>query len=46
MPVCMLNGSDSYSESLIVEVWFFKKLSIQLTSSEGMQHLFRLCRSL
>ena len=36
MPVCMLNGSDSYFESLIVEVWSFKKLSIQLTSSEEM----------
>ena len=46
MPVCMLNDSDLYSENLIVEVQFFKKLSIQLISSEGMQHLFRLCRSL
>ena len=46
MPVCMLNGSNLYSESLSVEVQLLRKLSIQLINSSDMHHFFRLCRSL
>ena len=46
MPICMLNDSNLYSESLSVEVQPLRKLSIQLINSSGMCHFFRLCRSL
>ena len=46
MPVCMLNDSNLYSESLSVKVQLLRKLSIQLINSSEMCHFFKLCRSL